>query len=298
VRAIAAAGAALRWFRAGPAGEPATPGTFASTAAPLLGFAGPTLLATGIVLAAQTLLRVLLVRWSTLDAAGQYQAADSIAQGLSLIPGAASIAFMRSVASGEGSGYPGLAASLKRGLERISGYNLPLCLLLMGVVPWATVALFGHEFSRARPVLVLLATAYGLLGPCAVFGAALLGRGEVWTGALLNLMWAAVVLGVYGFALARFGAVGAALAVVAGYLVLLIVCLVVLAPRWSVPVRSLAPSVLVTIATLAVGCLLALSPGIPAVVTALVCLALGLAVMARWGLPSLAAAVRPGEGLR
>src|SRR5262249_24905 len=102
VRALAVAGAARRWFRNVSAREAQAADVVASTAAPLLGFAGPTLLAATIVLAAQTVLRLLLVRWSALEAAGQFQAADSIAQGLSLIPGAASIAFMRSVASGAG----------------------------------------------------------------------------------------------------------------------------------------------------------------------------------------------------
>lgn len=288
VRATAVAGAIVRWFRSSPAEDTRSSGDFASTAAPLLGFAGPTLLSAGIVLAAQTVLRLLLVRWSTLEAAGQFQVADSIAQGLILIPGAASVAFMRSVASDQASGYAGLAGSLRRGLEQMSGYNLPLCLALMGVVPWATAALFGREFIAARPVLVLLATAYGLLGPCAVFGAALFGRGEVWFGVVLNFLWAAVVLGVYGFASAPLGAAGAALAVVAGYLVLLVVCVATLAPRWSVPVRTLAPPLLVTVASLALGCALALSPQIPTVVATIACLVLGICMMVRWALPTLA----------
>ena len=290
IRALAAAGAVARWFRGAPAAT--SPGTFASTAAPLLGFAGPTLLATATVLATQTVLRLLLVRSSALVAAGQYQAADSIAQGLSLIPTAASIAFMRSVAMGAEAGYPGLAVSLRRGLERLAGSNLPLCLLLMGVLPWATVALFGHEFTRSRPVLVLLSVSYGLQGPSALFGAAILGRGEVWTGAFLNLMWAGVVLGAFTLAGAPLGAVGAAIAMLSGYFVLLVVCALALAPRWSVPLKSLAPAILATVGSLALGCSLALTPGVPPLVTALVCVALAGAVAVRWGLPAISSAAR------
>jgi len=82
------------------------------------------------------------------------------------------------------------------------------------------------------------------------------------------------------------GAVGAALAVVAGYLAFLVVCLVLLAPRWSVPARNLLPSALVSVLSLATGCTLALSPQVPAPVTGAVCLTLGIVVMARWGLPT------------
>jgi O-antigen/teichoic acid export membrane protein len=293
VRTVAVAAAIVRWLRAGHARGEDPARDFASTAAPLLGFAWPALVSAALVLAAQTLLRLFLVRHSGLESAGQFQVADSIAQGLALVPGAASAAYTRSVASTQASGFAGLSGSLRRGLEQISGFNLPLCLVVMGVVPWATAALFGSEFAAARPVLVLLAAGYGLLGPCSVFAAAVFGRGEAWTGASLSLVWAVAVLGVYTFAGAPMGAVGAALAVVAGYVAFLFVCLAVVAPRWSVPVWSLLPSVLVTALCLATGCGLGLSPRIPALVTGAVCLTLGIVVLTRWGLPTLRAVTGP-----
>src|SRR5262249_39541550 len=114
-----------------------------------------------------------------------------------LIPTAASAAFMRAVSSGRESGYAALPGALRRGLERVQGYNLGLCLAVIGVVPWVTGALFGREFEGARPVLVLLAAAYGVLSACSTFGAAMLGRGEVWTGVSVNALWAIVVLGLF-----------------------------------------------------------------------------------------------------
>jgi O-antigen/teichoic acid export membrane protein len=292
VRALAVAFALGRWFRIGPArldpnaaaAPPAAP--FAVTAAPLLGFAGPALLAGAIVLIAHAVLRLLLVRGSGLAEAGQYQAADSVAQGLTLIPASAGAAFMRAVSSEREVGYPTLPGALRRGLERVQGYNLGLCLVTIGVVPWATVVLFGRDFAAARPALVMLAAAYGLLGACSSFGAALLGRGEVWTGVAVNLLWAMVVLGLYGSGAVPRNAAGAALAVAIGSLVLLLVSVVILAPRWTVPARSLAPVLLVTVASLAIGCALALSR-IPAPVVALACFALGVAIFLRWGLPTL-----------
>ena len=295
IRAGAVVVAAARLFRAPHFNGPSSREDFAATARPLLSFAAPTLLAAGIVLAAQTALRLLLVRSAGIGAAGHYQAADSVAQGLTLVPAAASIALMRSVASREASGYAGLEASLRRGLERVAGWNIPLCLALIGVVPWALPVLFGAGFVAARPVLVLLATAYGLSGPCAVFGAILLGRGQVWAGMVINLVWSVVVLVGFAAGGTRFGAAGAALALTAGYVVLLVLFLVLIIPRWAISTRTLLPVTLATFASLGVGCGCALTPTFPAPATAAVCLALGLGVFARWGWASSA---RPGPAVQ
>jgi O-antigen/teichoic acid export membrane protein len=257
---------------------------------PLLVYAGPAFLAAVTVLLGQTALRLLLVRGSGLGAAGHYQVADSLAQGLLLIPSAAAAAFMPAVSRERETGYAGLPGSLRRGLEQVLGYNVGLCLALIGIVPWVVVLLFGREFGPARPVLVLLAAAYGAVGPSMIFGAAMLGRGEVWTGVLVNLLWAVVMLGCFRFATGSLGAVGAALAALAGYLALLAACVGLVAPRWSVPVRGLLPSLLASLLSLAIGCALALSPGVPAPLTALVCAGLAAAVFARWGFPSIAQA--------
>jgi len=283
IRAGAVVVAVMRWFRSPHLEAPSDRADFVATARPLLSFAAPTLLSAGIVLAAQTALRLLLVRSAGIEAAGHYQVADTVAQGLTLVPAAASVALMRSVASREASGYAGLAASLRRALERVVGWNIPLCLALIGIVPWVLPVLFGAGFVPARPILVLLATAYGLSGPCAVFGAILLGRSEVWAGMAVNLSWSLVLLLAFGLGGTRFGATGAALAVVAAYVVLFLVSLVLVVPRWSISIRTLLPVTLATFTSLGIGCACALSPSLPAPATAAVCLALGLAVFARWG---------------
>lgn len=290
IRVGATVAAAIRLFRTPLFGGSSGRSQHLATAGPLLGFAAPALLAGAIVLGAQAALRLLLVRSAGIAAAGHFQAADSIAQGLLLVPGAASVALMRSVASEEAGGYTGLAASLRRALERVVGWNIPLCLAVIGLVPWALPTLFGGEFVSAGPALVLLAVGYGLSGPCLVFGAILLGRSEVWAGMIFNLVWSAVVLLAFTFGAARFGAAGAALAVTAGYVVMLVLLLVLVVPRWATSRRTLMPVTLATFGSLGVGCLLALTP-IPAPVTAAVCLAMGLAVFARWGWSHTA---RPG----
>ena len=65
-----------------------------------------------------------------------------------------------------------------------------------------------------------------------------------------------------------------------GYFVFLVVCLLAVAPRWSIPARFLLPPIALNAAVIGLGCALALS-GLPPVVTAISCLALALGVLAR-----------------
>ena len=283
IRVGAIMAAAIRLFRTPQFAAPSGHSDHLATAGPLLSFAAPALLSGAIILGSQTALRLLLVRSAGIGAAGHFHAADSIAQGLLLIPGAASIALMRSVASKEATGYAGLSDSLRHALERVVGWNIPLSLAVIGCVPWALPTIFGGGFASAAPVLTLLAVGYGLSGLCLVFGAILLGRGEVWAGVIFNLVWSAVVLVTFRFGGARFGAAGAALAVTVGYAVTLVLLLVLVVPRWATPRRTLMPVTLATFASLGVGCLMALNPAIPAPAVAAVCLAMGLALFARWG---------------
>ena len=265
-----------------------------AVAGTLIAYAGPALLTAGIVLLGQTALRVLLVRRSGLVAAGHYQVADSIAQGLMLIPTAAATAFMPAVSRDQSLGNADLARSLQRALEQVSGFNLGLCLVAIGVLPWAITPLFGGEFAPARPVLVLLAAAYGLTGPAVIFGAVLLGRGEVWTGFFANAAWATVVLGVFWFITSSMGATGAAIAVGAGYVVLLLICFVVLLPAWRISRASVVPPLMTTFISIGLATALAFTPSIPAALTAVVCVMAGAAIFVRWGLPSLAESPLPG----
>jgi O-antigen/teichoic acid export membrane protein len=283
IRAGAVLIALTRWFRSTRLAAPGGRGEFRLTLSTLLSFAAPVLLSSVTLLAAQAALRLLLVRSAGIESAGHYQAADSIAQVLSLIPTAASVALMRSVATGESTGYAGLENQLRRALERVAGWNLPLCLAVIGAVPWALRLLLGEGFEPARPVLVVLAASFALFGPCAVLGSIMLGRGEVWTGVAVNVLWCAAVLATFAFAGVRYGAVGAALAVLAGYVAMLTVCLLVVVPRWSVPVRALLPVTLVSLAAIALAAAAAVSPAIPPFATAALCGGLAFAAFWRWG---------------
>lgn len=290
IRAVAIVAAAVRWIvrDAGTrlrGSSPAVPASVESLAtADLLGFAGPALLAAAIVLAGQWVLRLMLVRGSGLEAAGLYQTADSIAQVLLLVPGAASVAFMRSVAAGTAHGDP-FEASLRRALAHVVGINTAAGLALIGLSRPVILLVFGPGFAAAAHALALLAAAYALAGPAAVFGAAILGRAEVWRGVAINVLWVAVMLGLFP-AVARWGATGAALAVAVAYLALLAVCLMVVAPAWRVRVLPMLPSFLGPLVAVAVCASLALAPRVPAVLSITAALVAALVVFARWGVPA------------
>src|SRR5262249_55328288 len=153
-------------------------------------------------------------------------------------------------------------------LEQVTGFNLGLCLLAIGGIPWAVPLLFGHDFGPARPVLSMLAAAYGVTGPALIFGAVLLGRGGGWVGVCANGGWVAVVLACFWFVTGPLGAVGAALAIGVGYLLLLAFCVGCLAPAWNVGIARLLPPLLTNLACIGFACSLALTRWVPAPITA------------------------------
>lgn len=293
VRGLAVLFVVVRWLplRAAtpppPATRPRDPAGAWSPIGSLMGFAGPALLASVIVLGGQTVLRLMLVRSAGLDAAGHYQAADGLGQGLLLIPGAAAAAFMRSVASDKANDFASLRTTLPRALAQVTAWNLPVCLLLIGLSSWIVPGIFGAAFLPAHPVLVVLGIAYGLAGPGAVFGAVLFGRGEVWKGVVVNALWVVMALAVFRFGSVALGAPGAAVALAAAYLGLVILCVATLVPSWPVAISGVVPPLAVTVLCLSAGAGLALAPGVPSWAAALGCGVMSAAVFGAWGLPSL-----------
>lgn len=268
-------------------GEPQVP--LGVVAASMFAFAGPTLVAGALMLLGNTLLRVLLVRSNTLAAAGQYQAADSLAQGVTLVPIAAAAAFMPAVAALSGRAESEVSLPFRRAIEKVAGYNVPVCLGTIGLAPWIMVNVFGRDFGAARPVLVVLVCAYASVGPCAVFGAWLMGRNRPWTILVINALWAACILLFFSLGLSHWGALGAALASAAAYWVALACYVLFVAPSHSLPWSSHLPAVLVTLVALGIGAALQLLPGVPVALAVGGNLTLAGIVFARWGAPSMAA---------
>ena len=260
--------------------------------ASLVGFAGPTLLGAAATLAGLLSLRALLVRGSGLAAAGQFQAADSFAQGLLLIPVATTAALMPAVSRAREAGYAAFPGIFSRGLTQVTGLHVAVCLGAMALVPGLVPLVFGRDFSAARPVFILLAAAYGLAGPSTVFGAALLGRGEVWSGAAFNFSWAVVMVAVFAFGTAKLGAFGAAAAIAVAYLWMLAACAALLPARWSVPFSGLWSPLFGAPLFIGAGAWLALQPRVPALLAASGCLVLAAAAFALWTLRAPATASR------
>jgi O-antigen/teichoic acid export membrane protein len=180
-------------------------------------------------------------------------------------------------------GDDGLAVSLRRAVEQMVGYNLPLCLVVMGAFPWVLVTLFGRAFQPGRPVLVTLAIAYALTGPAGIVGAAMIGRGQVWGAGILNALYAVGAIAAFLGGLDRFGATGAGASVAIGYAAMAVVCFGVVIPRWRFPWRGFATPLGVTVVCLAVCGTLALAPEVPEIVTAAVSFVLAAVVFVRWG---------------
>ena len=292
IRGLAVAFAARMWLlrRATP-GIPENADSGREAAISLFGFAGPALLASGLLMLGQTLLRLFLVRISGLQAAGEFQAADSIAQGLTLVPLAAAAAFMPAMAAVRRTG-GSVSVPLGRALQQVTGYHLPLCLAAIGLGRWAVPLLFGHEFASAGSVFVVLAVAYGFVGPSTVFGAWLMGLDHVWTLVAVNAGWSLAVLGLFHFGLASWGALGAAAASAATFFLALAIYALVVARRHALPASSYGPPVAITTAGLLGGATLSLAPAIPVAVGAAVNVIAAAFVFLRWGLPSLSGITR------
>lgn len=289
LRVLAASFAAMRGMspRADDPRAGSAPPTRAAAARSLLAFAGPTL-AAGVVLAlGNTGLRALLVRGAGLAPAGHFQAADSIAQAVTLVPLAAAAAFMPAMAAHAGKPDRDLAPAFTRAMQQVAGYNVALCLLAMALAPWLMQNVFGRDFAAARPVFVWLVGAYAAVGPSALFGAWLLGRGRTLTILMVNTLWALATLALFAFVFTPLGASGAALASVLAYWGALAIYAFAVAPRQGLPWSSYLPAVVVSALALGLGAALQLAPAVPSAWAMAANLALAAIVFARWGLPSL-----------
>jgi O-antigen/teichoic acid export membrane protein len=144
---------------------------------------------------------------------------------------------MPAIARDHAAGSGDLSASLGRALRRVTGFNLPLCLLAIG---WAAPAIrwvYGSEFSPAREVLVLLALTAAVSGLSAVLGAVLLGRGEVKLSFFLNLAWGLAAVAFFRFVWIGSGALGVAAALAAAHGLLLLALIATASGRWGVSFR-------------------------------------------------------------
>lgn len=296
--------AAARLFAFGPparegtgiASGPAAPGRGA-IARGLLRFGGLAFLSAVLVVLGQNLLRLLLVRGSGLEAAGQFQVADTLGQVLLLVPVAAGVAFLPAVARDHAAGSPLLPVSIARAVRRVTGFNLPLCLTAVALGPLAVRLVFGEVYAEAGRALQALACAYALAGLSSIAGPVLLGRAEVGPAIALNLLWVvALASGLVLFGAAR-GAEGAAAALAGAYGIQAAACVILAARRWRIAAAQTVFPILATLVLPGMALVaLRLVPAAAPVTIAATLVAAALA-FARWASPEWAA-LRARGGIR
>ncbi|MBX3733317.1 MAG: oligosaccharide flippase family protein [Verrucomicrobiae bacterium] len=186
-------------------------------------FALPAVLAGGVVLPANWLVGALLMHQPGGGAEmGQYNAAHQVRIMILYIPGMVATA-----------GLPVLTHLWKhaRGGEyfRIIRIKLVLGFITASLVavpailaaPWIMTA-FGEGFPEGAPVLRVLACAAVITATLNMIGQSLVSEGRMWTGLLLNVIWATVLIGLSIAWIPTHGALGLAWANFAAFAVHLV----------------------------------------------------------------------------
>lgn len=290
IRALASGVVVGLWLRALMSGGGARTAPSSGKTAELrglMGYAGPALLSSLTALVGNFWIRVVLTRDAGLSATGFYQVADSMALGLTLIPAAVATAYLPAVARTREAGYPMLGASVGRALRMVSGINLPLCLLLVGIGPMVTRFLFGSEFEASRSALGWLSLGYGASGLTTIFVTVQLARGEVWGAFAAGVFWLTLVLALLPAGIRLGGSGGAAAVVAMAFGMNVLFYVFVLGRRWGIPTRALLSPVVVTLGLLLAVVLVAAVPSVPHGASALLGIALALAVFLVWGRPAI-----------
>ncbi|MCL4543828.1 MAG: flippase [Chloroflexi bacterium] len=197
---------------------------------PLLAEAWPLAVATVFVTLVNQMPLILLGKLATAEQVGYFSAANKVASQLVVVPLVLSTSL-----------YPVFSrlaledrASLGRMLSRTLRYMTILAMLLVvlgaATGPWSIQVLYGPLFRPAVPVLLLLVAQSALLYPAILAGEALVALGRQRTNLVIQVSGAVVVT--FGcVALSHlYGAVGAAVASLAGYVVVC-VCTIVVAHR-------------------------------------------------------------------
>jgi O-antigen/teichoic acid export membrane protein len=169
----------------------------------------------------------------------------------------------------------------------VSGINLPLCLGLIVLGPWLTIALFGREFEGSRAALAWLSAGYGAAALTVVFAAIQFARGETWGIFAAGSIWLVLVLVAVPFGIRLGGSGGAAAALALAFVVTLLSYPLGFARGWNVPLQPVAGPIAVTIGlplALVLATLRTTSGFLPGVGIGL---AAALAVFLVWGRPAL-----------
>ncbi|HEX8742443.1 MAG TPA: polysaccharide biosynthesis C-terminal domain-containing protein [Thermoleophilaceae bacterium] len=101
--------------------------------------------------------------------------------------------------------------------------------------------LFGDGFDRAADALALLLLAPGLAAVVSILTSILWTDDRLWLSTIITSVRAALTVGLTIVLAIEYGITGAAVAIVAAYLVESVWCFAVMPRHWSTPVRTLWP---------------------------------------------------------
>jgi O-antigen/teichoic acid export membrane protein len=223
----------------------------------ILGYAIPTLMGGLLVTVVLWFTGTYLATQASLDEVGLYTVGSSLAAYLLFIPSAIGMPFIPIVSRLDRSDSPELPPFMMRTLRVTTFLLIPPTLILIGFPEPLLSILFGTAFMMAAPVVHVVAQAVFLAGISTIVGFGIAGKGQMWHGLLINLLWAIVfVVGSFVLVPTR-AAVGLSLAYLASYGIQFLGILAYVRYSWSVSIRPLV--VPLTMAFVSTAALLAVS---------------------------------------
>ncbi len=227
----------------------------------MFGYAVPTLISALLVTAVLWFTSTFLATEASLDEVGLYSVGSGLAAYLLFIPSAIGIPLIPIVSRLDRTGSPELSPFLIRTLRVTAFLLLPPTLVLLAFPEPFLAVLFGAEYVTATAVVLVVTPAIFLAGISTIVGFGIAGKGKMWHGLLVNLLWAVVFVGGSLALVAPRAAVGLSLAYLAGYGVQFLGIMVYVRYYWSMPLHPMF--VPVVLGLVSMGAVLAASVYIP-----------------------------------
>lgn len=218
---------AVRYVYAGIRALPTQNAASSVGAGTLLNYGFPVVLSGIAVLVAFYVVNSWLAAAVGLADLGNYAVATSLAATIGFIPSAVGVP-LAPILSSLNVSDPRHGRSLVPRIMRITAFLAVPVVITVIVFAGDIIGLaYGSEFARAGPLLVILAASALIASITGVVGSQIAGSGKMWLGLILNLLWVGVVVSSSAILIPTFGAIGASLAILGGYVVLGFVLIIV-----------------------------------------------------------------------
>lgn len=205
----------------------------------ILGYAVPTLLGGLLVTFVSWFTGTYLAASASLNEVGLYAVGSSLAGYLLFIPTAIGMPLIPIVSRLDRLGAPELPAFLMRTLRVTAFLLIPPTLILIAFPQPFLATLFGSEFMVAASVVQIVVPAFFLAGVATVVGFGIAGKGRMWHGLFVNLLWGVVFVSVSLAIVPTRAALGLSLAFLAGYAAQFLGILVYVRYVWSIGIQPL-----------------------------------------------------------